>query len=310
MRNILISFSGGRTSAFMARFCKEYYKNDNLLFCFANTGKEREETLVFVDKCDKEFGLNVVWIEADVQKIKGIGTAYKIVNFETASREGEPFEDVIKKYGIPSKLYRHCTRELKEVPIHKFAKEYFNKLNFFQWIEKYNPNPRPTESDYKSTTLYERFKKEVTVDYVTALGIRADEPKRLKLDPKKIYPLAEINVTEEFIRDWWSNFYFDLMLKDYEGNCDNCFLKSLRKKMTIATECLISPNWWSTMEKTYGTERQPIFDVRNNLSYAQISDLAKKPFNKAIDKKEERDSKPNLFDLKLDVEFNCYCANT
>lgn len=275
-KNILISFSGGRTSAFMARFCKEYYKNDNLLFCFANTGKEREETLVFVDKCDKEFGLNVVWIEADVQFEKGIGTQYKIVDFESASRLGEPFEDVIKKYGIPSKLYRHCTRELKEVPIHKFAKEYFNGEKYF-----------------------------------TALGIRAYEPKRLNnSDPLKIYPLAEINANEEFIRDWWAKQSFDLGLKDYEGNCDDCFLKSLRKKMTIATECPTTPKWWVRMEKTYGTDRQPIFDVRNKVSYEQITELAKKPFNKVIDKKDQRDNIPSLFDLKMDIEFECFCANT
>ncbi|MGI9582664.1 phosphoadenosine phosphosulfate reductase family protein [Chryseobacterium sp. RRHN12] len=275
MRNILISFSGGRTSAFMAKFCKEYYSNDNLLFVFANTGKEREETLDFVDKCDKEFKLNVVWLEADVQAEKGVGTRYKIVDYCAASREGEPFEEVIKKYGLPSKLYRHCTRELKEVPIHKFAKEYFKG-------EK----------------------------YYTALGIRSDEPKRLNYnDPLKIYPLAEINISEEFIREWWSRQPFDLELKDYEGNCDDCFLKSLRKKMTIATECPTRPLWWISMEKNYGTERQPKFDVRNNLSYEEISDLAMKPFSKVVDKKEERDQIPKLFELNLDIEFSCYCGN-
>ena len=56
-RDIVISFSGGRTSAFMAAFCKEYYKDDNVLVIFANTGREREETLEFVDKCDKHFNL-------------------------------------------------------------------------------------------------------------------------------------------------------------------------------------------------------------------------------------------------------------
>ena len=40
-RDIVISFSGGRTSAFMATFCKEYYKDDNVLVIFANTGRER-----------------------------------------------------------------------------------------------------------------------------------------------------------------------------------------------------------------------------------------------------------------------------
>lgn len=51
-KNLLISFSGGRTSAFMSLFIKEYYKDYNKLFVFANTGKEKEETLTFVDECE------------------------------------------------------------------------------------------------------------------------------------------------------------------------------------------------------------------------------------------------------------------
>ncbi len=177
---ILVTFSGGRSSAFMAVFVKNYYPNHEKLFVFANTGKEREETLIFVDKCDKEFDLNLVWLEADVNEEKGKGTNYKIVDFETASRNGEPFESVIKKYGLPSKLYRHCTRELKEVPIHKYAKEILRK------------------------------------DYLTAVGIRADEKHRLKNNENIIYPLSELNVDELFIRNWWKKQNFDLELKDYE----------------------------------------------------------------------------------------------
>ena len=55
MRNILVTFSGGRTSAFMAKYIKERYCNDNILFVFANTGKEAEaktfkNPLIFVKK--------------------------------------------------------------------------------------------------------------------------------------------------------------------------------------------------------------------------------------------------------------------
>ena len=185
MPPLLVSFSGGRTSAFMAKFLKEQYKGKReMLFLFANTGKEKEETLIFVNKCDKEFDLNLVWLEADVNEEKGKGTTYKIVDFETASRNGELFEAVIKKYGLPSKLYRHCTRELKENPIHKYAKEILGS------------------------------------EYLTALGIRADEKHRLKTNSKNIYPLAEIGVDEVFIRNWWKRQDFDLGIKDYEGNCD------------------------------------------------------------------------------------------
>jgi 3'-phosphoadenosine 5'-phosphosulfate sulfotransferase (PAPS reductase)/FAD synthetase len=58
MDNILISFSGGRTSAFMCKLIlsSPKYANSKKLILFANTGKENEETLKFVNKCDKEWG--------------------------------------------------------------------------------------------------------------------------------------------------------------------------------------------------------------------------------------------------------------
>lgn len=55
---LLVSFSGGRTSAMMARMiqvspCYEHYRK---VYCFANTGKEREETLKFIHECDTHWG--------------------------------------------------------------------------------------------------------------------------------------------------------------------------------------------------------------------------------------------------------------
>lgn len=273
MPPLLVSFSGGRTSAFMAKFLKERYPNREMLFVFANTGKEREETLIFVDKCDKEFDLNLVWLEADVNEEKGKGTSYKIVDFETASRNGEPFESVIKKYGLPSKLYRHCTRELKEVPIHKYAKEVLGS------------------------------------DYLTAIGIRADEKHRLKTNSKNIYPLAEIGVGEVFIRNWWKRQSFDLDLKDYEGNCDLCFLKSTRKKLTLISENPNVAEWWNGMEQKYNSTYQSKFDEIRNLSILDLVELSKQPFRKAIDKEEEREQMPQLFEPEFDLEYDCFCKS-
>ena len=62
----VMMFSGGRTSAFLAKYVKENPKYKNVIFVFLNTGKEREETLIFADKCDKEFGLNLLWLEAKI----------------------------------------------------------------------------------------------------------------------------------------------------------------------------------------------------------------------------------------------------
>lgn len=273
--NILITFSGGRTSAFMAVMCKEYYKNDNLLFVFANTGKEREETLKFINECNVRFGLGIVWIEADIAPQKGQGTSYKVVDYHTASRKGFPFEKAIKKYGLPSKLYRHCTRELKEVPIHKYAKHYFNGE-----------------------------------PYITALGIRADEAKRINKNRKNvIYPLVSLNIDEKFIRAWWKKQDFDLELKDYEGNCDLCFLKSKRKRLTILSEYPNIGLWWKAIENEYADEKRPMFDVRGKATIEDLVKMAQEPFERAKDKQELREQQGQIFDVDLDIEFSCFCEN-
>ncbi len=111
---IVVSFSGGETSGNLCKFLLDNYGHIyNFIFMFANTGREHPETLVFADKCDKEFGLNLVWIEAVINPKKGIGIRHKIVTFETASRNGEPFEDFIAKEGIPNASRQHCTTRLK-----------------------------------------------------------------------------------------------------------------------------------------------------------------------------------------------------
>jgi len=273
MNKILISFSGGRTSAFMAKLIQEHpiYKDYQKLFVYANTGKEAEATLEFIDKCDKEFNLNLIWVEADVVHEKQKGTQYNITNFKDAKRKGEPFTEVVKKYGLPSKLYRHCTRELKEIPISKYARDILGK------------------------------------DYITAIGIRADEKHRLGNDPKKVYPLAELGIDEQIVRNFWDRQPFDLELKDYQGNCDLCFLKSVRKKLTIIKENPKTADWWLDLEVNNIEEGRPMLDVYRNLSMDDLINMAKNPFRKAIDQHELRQQQSNLFDIDLDLEFDCFC---
>ncbi len=247
--------SGGRTSAFMSIYLKNLYPNNEQINVFANTGKEKEETYEFIDKLDKEFDLNVVWLEAVVNPVKGKGTTYKIVNFKTADRAGNPFEDVLKKYGLPSKLYKHCTRELKQVPITKYGNDVLGH------------------------------------GHVQAIGIRADERHRMTTNKNLIYPLCDINITKRFILDWWKDQTFDLQLKGYQGNCDFCFLKSLKKRTQLIKDGL-NVNWWIINESKYASEYQPMFDVRNNMSVNAIDDLAK------------NDPQLNFLD---DIDFDCLC---
>lgn len=220
---LFVSFSGGRTSAFM---CWWLLKNMshiyNFIFVFANTGLEHEKTLEFVNECDKRFGLNLVWLEAVVHFGERKGCTHRIVTFETASRKGEPFELVIDKYGIPNKAYPHCNRELKLNPIFSFKRS----LGF--------------ASNHKM-----------------AIGIRVDEIDRIGPKSKEhgcIHPLITLNpTTKAEIRHWWADQDFDLEVPEHLGNCVTCWKKSNRKLMTIAKQEPERFNFFRRMEKQYST---------------------------------------------------------
>lgn len=260
-QKLLISFSGGRTSAYMTWWLlKNMQHKYEMVVVFANTGKEREETLQFVDRCDREFAFNVVWVEAFVHYTKNKGTTHIVTNFKDAERNGEPFEDVIFKYGLPNQNAPHCSRELKKQPIKSYAKS-------IGWKQ-----------------------------YETALGIRSDEPKRLDWDSKKknkfLYFAELFHVTKSDVNLFWANQSFDLELKSYEGNCDLCYKKGLRKLMTIAKDKPELADWWREMENKYSMftpesrinkAKPPYRFFRDNMTIDEIIEESKLPFEESKD---------------------------
>lgn len=276
---LLVSFSAGETSAYMAKMLKEKFSDKyDMFFVFANTGKEREETLIFADKCDKEFGLNLVWVEAETNMKKGKGVKAKVVNFETASRNGEPFYDMIKKHGIPNTQMGFCTRELKDYAIRAYCRQIGLK-----------------KSDYK-----------------IAIGIRADEFDRVNPNFKSkgfAYPLIDSNITKPQINAFWAKMPFRLNLKSYEGNCDFCFKKSDRKLLTIAKENPQVVKWWSDIEKEFENYNPrnavpPFTFFRNNRNAKYFIENSNSNFRLATDEKFNTAFSKSLFD-ELDFSGTC-----
>ena len=61
-----ISFSGGRTSAYMLYKVLEAHGGklpDDAIVCFANTGKEHDATLQFVKDCETNWNVKINWVE-------------------------------------------------------------------------------------------------------------------------------------------------------------------------------------------------------------------------------------------------------
>lgn len=219
-----ISFSGGRTSGYMTKKLIDNYSHIyDFIVTFANTGLEHEKTLEFVNNCDKHFGFNTVWLEADVIHGQRKGTGFKIVNFETASRNAEPFEEVIKKYGVPNPSYLHCTRELKLAPMQAFLKS--------------------LDIDYRKIK--------------TAIGIRNDETRRVSKTANEVnivYPLIDIWATDkQDVLDWWEDQIFDLGLEEWDGNCKLCYKKSFKKLFKQMDSDVKTIEWYKNMEDMYGS---------------------------------------------------------
>ena len=248
----LISFSGGRTSAYMLKKIVDAYGGvlpKDIHVCFANTGKEMEATLDFVHECEKMWDINIRWLELDI----GTNPVWqtKEVTYETASRNGEPFDKLIQKKGrLPTLYQRTCTIELKINTINRFMRN----LGYKEWY--------------------------------SALGLRYDEPRRVS-DSKKnsqkhvnIAPLYEAKVTNEDVLDYWRKSNFDLQLpsidgKTVAGNCDLCFLKGTKTLLNIVKERPDLADWW--IEK----EKETTF--RNDRSYIKLIDLSKQNVNPDID---------------------------
>lgn len=256
----------------MTLFLKEYYTERELAVVFANTGREAPETLDFIDRCDKEFNLGVVWVECVIDPLKGKGTRHKIVSYETAAREGEPYEAMIVKYGLPSIAYPHCTRELKEMPIHSYIKYELG------WT-----------------------------DYETAIGIRADETHRINRRTaakfKRVYPLTDLApLTKPEVLAFWASQPFDLNLEEFEGNCDNCFKKSKQK---LVKSIIKHPNrilWWDEMERKYANVRGNTVDAtffRENRSARDLMTIAREVL-----------SGQQTLDALDEKETDCFCKST
>jgi 3'-phosphoadenosine 5'-phosphosulfate sulfotransferase (PAPS reductase)/FAD synthetase len=249
----VISFSGGRTSAYMLWRVLEANGGklpDEAIVCFANTGKEEEATLRFVRDCEVNWDVKIHWIE--YQYAEKPADRWKLVNFETANRDGTPFFELIDQNGspyLPNPVARICTAKLKIRPIHNFIKS----LGF-----DHNEN----------------------MDWV---GIRYDEQRRAAKIDRSRTPLVTAKVTKETVGEFWRNQSFDLGLPNMNGvtmhgNCDLCFLKPTRQIVSLIREKPERADWWIKMEnhaqssnKTYGDGAK---FRKDRPSYARLKEFA------------------------------------
>lgn len=231
--NILVSVSGGRSSAMMARHIQTdpRYKDANKLFVFANTGMERPETITFLQDMERHWGIDLVKIEGVYSEEMGVGVKYRIVDLDNMDMNANVFSSCIASvnkgiyHGLPHSQAPFCSGRMKKEPIEKFSNDVFGKNN-----------------------------------YITAIGFRKEDmPKRIswaeiKHDEKRIYPLITDFPEPVGLRalgQWWDKQPFKLGISSRLGNCELCWKKSDKNLVETIQYGTRFVDWWRNMEAEY-----------------------------------------------------------
>ena len=268
----VISFSGGRTSAHLLWRVLQSNKGlpEEAIVCFANTGKEEEATLRFVERCGKEWGVEIHWLEYRYHAEQK--QRFKRVDFASASRNGEPFFELIDKNDspyLPNPVARICTAKLKIRVIHNYVRS-------LGWDH--------SEND----------------DWV---GIRADEARRAAKIDRSRTPLVTAGVTKATVGQFWREQPFDLELPNMNGvtmhgNCDLCFLKPAHQIVSLIKEKPDRALWWIKMEQHAQTSNKTFGNGarfrKDHPSYKDMHDFALK--------------QQDMFDTSEEA-IPCYCGD-
>lgn len=237
-----VGVSGGRTSAYQLRRILDAHGGKlppDVHLTFQNTGKEMEETLVFLNEVSIRWGVPITWMEYDRVYGDESRPRYKLVDFSTASRNSEPFEKFLRYYDE----YRRIEKD--EPPI---LPNVANRMC----------------SDRMKIKASEWYMRDVLGydEWDSVLGIRRDEPRRwarqMRANSKggrrweTVMPLYTAGITKADVREFWRTQPFDLGIDSDLGNCDGCFLKHDDKLIRVFQAEPQRAVWWIAQEQRTG----------------------------------------------------------
>ena len=230
----VINVSGGRSSGYMLHQTLDAHDGELPPRCeaiFANTGRERTETLDFVQAMSERWSVPITWIEFDYRPDRepGARTKYRarVVSRESASLGGEPFTALLGAGAagtwLPSVTKRICTSELKVGTIDRYL--------------------------WQARGLTRRQTRKL-------IGFRFDEPARWKPalydECQTVYPMVDAGVTSRDVAEFWRRQPFDLGIPSERGNCDLCYLKPRRNLLETIREAPALADWWIDAERSAG----------------------------------------------------------
>jgi hypothetical protein len=217
----VVSFSGGRTSAYLCYLMKKMH-GDDVDFIFMDTGAEHIETYRFLRRVNQYFELNITCLRGRFNTPLGKGNGYEVVDIDDLNPDLKPFTELVGKYGTPSIAGKWCSSRMKEDVHDNYCNGVYGKGNYETW-----------------------------------LGIRADEPRRLGVKDGIKY-LADISdFGKQDVLNFWEGMPFDLRIDEWLGNCVFCYKKSNLKLAAAAfDEPELMSAWLDMIENAKEREGQ------------------------------------------------------
>lgn len=268
--NLMVTVSGGRSSAMMARHIQtnKKYEKYNKVYVFCNTGMERPETIDFLKKIEKHWNMTINKIEGVYSSVMDEGVGFKLIdNWDDLNMDALPYEQAIMHKnkgvfnGLPNQDAPYCSENLKTIPAKKFCDSIFGVNN-----------------------------------YKKAIGFRKEDmPKRIswaeiKKDKDRIFPLItdfENPISQFDLNKWFDKQNFKLEIHGRYGNCELCWKKSDENLMANIRYGTRFIEWQNKMEIKYNSVS--FRDYRSILDLVELS----KNFNAEID--------------FTDDDFKCVC---
>jgi hypothetical protein len=262
----VFGMSGGRTSAFQVAMLMEATGGNpgtNRVIAFMNTGDEDERSLAFIDRCDREWGLGVVWLEyrhepfpawllgdAEFQELRrrqfanrgDKGLRQEVAERIAAAGFSEQAASILAG--------RECLNGRDTYSIVDFATASRNREPYQAMLESREayrmavkglrgalpcPSQRLCTGQLKMNVAKRYMADRFGVDrrgYHVALALRSDErdgraDQARTADEAGVpcLPLDDAGIVAADIEAFWQRQPFQLGMKSYEGNCRACFMK-------------------------------------------------------------------------------------
>jgi hypothetical protein len=221
----------------------ELFPRERLHFVFMDTGAEHPKTYEFIRKVDARLGLDLACLRGRFNPKMGVGVRAQRLSIDRIGQDLAPFGEMTRKYGTPAVRTAWCTSRLKEEMHDKWCDAEFGRGQYVTWI-----------------------------------GVRADEPKRLGrvgASPAHRF-LAEIDGADKAdVLAFWAGMPFDLEIPEWLGNCVFCVKKSsLKLALAARDEPEMAAEWGAMLAaapdrlKRHGLTSEHVY--RGHRTLAQV----------------------------------------